>query len=185
MPASKKQPSINLIIRDELGESLSGQLLSWALTYGRYIIILTQIIVLTVFFLRFKLDRDHTDLKEFTSEKAAIIESVADLEAEIRRVQGRLSNIRQMSSDQDASLKVLLFLQESIPTNINFNTLILSPEKIAFSATAGSFKSFSFLLSELQRNNRFSDVALEEVLRQSDGRVEFRINAKINLKASI
>lgn len=185
MPAAKKQVNINLIVKEELGESFSGQVLSWALTYGRYIIILTQIIVLTVFFLRFKLDRDHTDLKEATSQKAAIIESVSDLEDEIRRVQGRLANIRQISTNQDALLKILQFFQENIPSNVNFNTLILSSDKIAFSATAGSFKSFSFLLSELQRNDRFIDVTLEEILKRPDGRVEFRINAKVNLKAFI
>lgn len=185
MPASKKVPNINLVIRDELGESFSGQVLSWALTYGRYIIILTQIVVLSVFFLRFKLDRDHTDLKESTTQKAAIIESVADLEANIRHVQGRLANIRQISTNQDGLLKALLFFQDNIPSDISFSTLNLTNEKISFGATAGSLRSFSFLLAELQKNERFSEVTLDEILRRPDGRIEFRIKAKINLKAFI
>ena len=79
MPADKRKININLIVKEDLGEALSSQILSWALTYGRYIIIITQIVVLSVFFLRFKLDRDHTDLKEAVTQKQALLESISDL----------------------------------------------------------------------------------------------------------
>jgi len=79
VPADKRKININLIVKEDLGEALSSQILSWALTYGRYIIIITQIVVLSVFFLRFKLDRDHTDLKEAVTQKQALLESISDL----------------------------------------------------------------------------------------------------------
>lgn len=180
--AQQKPININLIIKERIGESLSEQFLAWILTYGRYIIIITQIIVLSVFFFRFKIDREHTDLKEAVDQKQALIEAVSDLETEIRRIQGRLSTIRKVSANQDAPLKVLRFLQERTPVDTSLSNLILTSEKINFQATSGNLRSFSFLLRQLQQDKKFSEVTLSDMQRKADGRVEFKIEAKVNLK---
>ena len=182
MPAQKKRLNINLIVKEKTEESFSGQFLAWALTYGRYIIIITQIFVLSVFFLRFKLDRDHTDLKESVSQKQALVESVSDLETEIRQVQGKLIYIKEITAYQDGFLKVIRFLQENTPSDTTFSTLVISTEKIHFSATAKNLRTFNLLLGKLQQGNKFTDVTLEDILRKSDGRIEFKIEANINLK---
>lgn len=182
VPANKRNININLVVKEDLGESFSGQLLSWVLNYGRYIIIITQIIVLSVFFLRFKLDREHTDLKEAVTQKQALLESISDLEDEIRKVQGKLLHINQITEDQANILKVLRFLQEHTPANTTFSVLQLSANKISLSATSGNLRSFSFLLQQFQYDKRFSEVTLENIQRLSNGRVEFKINAKLNIK---
>lgn len=176
----KRTTSINLIIKPEKETGLSEQLLSWTLTYGRYILIITQIVVLSVFFLRFQLDRDHAELKERASEKQAIIESFSDLENEIRRTQDRLSNIKTVSDKQDLPIKTLSFFQENMPSDIFLSSLSISYEKIAFGATAKNLLSFSYLLRELQQDKKFSEVILEEIQRRADGKIEFRITVKIN-----
>lgn len=182
MPARKNKININLLLKEDLGESFTSQILSWALTYGRYIIILTQIIVLFVFFLRFKLDRDHTDLKESVTQKQAILTSISDFEKEIRKTQGKLKSIEEILEGQTNILKVLRFFQEKTPSNITFTFLSLNTEKLSFSATAGNLRSFNYLLQQLQKDNRFSEIALENIQRLPDGRVEFKINTKFTLK---
>lgn len=183
MAAPKKKININLVIKQEVASDFIGQIFSWALTYGRYIIIITQIFVLSVFFLRFKLDRDYTDLKELVSQKQALIESVSDLENEIRRIQTRLSYIRQLSTNQDGFLRVLTYLSTHAPSDTTIVTLSLGKEKIAFAAVVDNLKSFSFLLSQLQQDNKFFDVTLEDIFRRPDSRIEFKISAKMNLKS--
>jgi len=185
VPATKKSLNINLVVKEAFGESFTEQLLSWILTYGRYIIIITQIVVLSVFFLRFKIDREHTDLKEQIAEKQSIVESFADTEANIRQIQTKLSHIRQVVVDQDALFKVIYFLQEQTPVDTSYSSLTLTSEKISLSAAAGSLKSFSYLLREFQQGQKFSEVVLENVVRRPDGRVEFKISAKVNLKGFI
>lgn len=178
MSARQRQKTINLILREQ-DESLSGQLLAWAFTYGRYIIIITQIVVLSVFFLRFKLDRDHTDLKEAVTQKQALIQSVADLEAEIRRVQERLSHIRSASDSQYDLIEIVTFLQEKTPSDVVFANLNISVDAVEFQATADSLTSFTLLLRELQKDTRFTEISLENIQRQNDGKVEFGIHASI------
>lgn len=185
MAAHKKQININLIIKDQTGNSISEQFLSWILTYGRYIIIITQIIVLSVFFFRFKIDRDHTDLKELVTQKQAIVESLSDFETEIRRVQGRLAHIRAISKNQDALLKVTLFLQQRTPVDTTFSSLTLTADKISFQATSGNLRSFSYMLKQIQQDKKFSEVILQDMNRKADGRIDFKIDAKLNLSEFI
>ncbi len=185
MAARNKQVNINLVVKEQTGDSFSAQFLSWILTYGRYIIIITQIIVLSVFFFRFKIDRDHTDLKELVTQKQAILDSLTDLETEVRRVQGRLANIRTVSNYQDSLLKVVRFLQQKTPADTIYTNLILSSDKISFQATSGNLRSFSYLLYQFQQDKKFSEVTLSDMNRKADGRIDFKIDAKLNIKEFI
>ncbi|OGG26259.1 hypothetical protein A2960_04755 [Candidatus Gottesmanbacteria bacterium RIFCSPLOWO2_01_FULL_39_12b] len=182
MPTQKRKLNINLVIKEESSESFSGQIISWAFTYGRYIIIITQIVVLSVFFLRFKLDRDHTDLKETVVQKQALIESVSNTEAEIRSIQTKLSHIRQLTTNQDAFLKVLRFFQENTPKDTVFLNLKITADKVSFKATAENLRSFNFFLRRLQQENKFKEVILDDIIRRPDGRIEFKIDTSIILK---
>ena len=140
---------------------------------------------MSVFFARFKLDRDHTDLKEAVSQKQALVESVTDLENEIRRIQRKLTDIGKIITNQDISLRILRFLAENTPTDTTFSNISLSENSISFNATAANLRSFNFLLWKLQQDNKFSDVVLEDLARKATGRIEFKINAKINPKGFI
>lgn len=181
MTAQKKQVNINLIKRPYENSSFFNQFLSWALSYGRYIIIVTQIIVLSVFFLRFKFDREHADLKESVSQKQAIIESVKDLENEIKGLQSKLSDIRKIVTSQEIPVNVLRFLQENSPTDTNYSLISYSNNKITFTATTSSLKSFSTLLKNIQTEDKFNEVNLEDVQRRKNGRIEFTISANVNI----
>jgi hypothetical protein len=177
---SKKQ--INLVLKDEGLKTVSGQVLSWALTYGRYIIIIIQIVVLSVFFLRFKLDRDHADLKEAVTQKQALVQSVSDLEAEIRRIQKLLTDIRGITKNQSTPLKIMNFFEANAPGDTKFSLLNIANDSTRFVATAKNLGSFNAFLRKLQQPAYFSDVILEDIQRKPDGRIEFRIQAKINRK---
>lgn len=181
MAAHKRIANINLLVKDKAGNSFSEQFLAWILSYGRYIIIITQIIVLSVFFLRFKIDRDHTDLKELVTQKQAIIESLSDLEGEIRSIQGRLTYISTISPDQDSLIKVIRFIQQKTPVDIIFTNLSISTEKISFQANSENLLSFSFMLNQFQRDKKFSEVSLLDFKRMEKGRINFKIEAKLRL----
>jgi hypothetical protein len=110
MTAYRKLKDINLVPHSRVEGHLSTQLLSFALSYGRYIIILTQIIVLSVFFMRFKLDRDHNDFKEKVSQRQAIVQSMGNIEKEIRRVQSKLDLINKVTAGQQLPSHLLKFI---------------------------------------------------------------------------
>jgi hypothetical protein len=179
MPA-KKSKNINLLIKTGEPTSFSEEFLTWALTYGRYIIIIIQIVVLSVFFARFKLDRDHTDLKETVLQKQALIESVGDLEKEILNTQKRLSDIKQVTQKQDQLYLLIQFLQDNLSSDTTLSSLSISADKIQFSATTDSLRSFGYMIRKFQQENKFSEVILEDISRRPNGKIEFKISAGVN-----
>ncbi|PIW06761.1 hypothetical protein COW38_04310, partial [Candidatus Collierbacteria bacterium CG17_big_fil_post_rev_8_21_14_2_50_45_7] len=53
--------SINLLPHDKFESSTLGIILSWSLRFGKWSVILTQLIVMGAFIYRFTLDRGLTD----------------------------------------------------------------------------------------------------------------------------
>ena len=174
-----KKSGINLLIKPEEELSISSQFLNWALTYGRYIIIIIQIVVLSVFFTRFKIDRDRTDLKEAVAQKRALIESFGEMETEIKRVQKRLSDIKLLVTNQDIYLRVINFLEKNTPTETTFALLSFSKDIVKFVAISENLKTFNHLLKRIQDEKLLTDIQLEDLKRRADGKVEFRLQAKI------
>lgn len=182
MAARIKKSAINLLVKKESAKDFTEQLLAWAITYGRYIIILTQITVLFVFFARFKLDRDYTDLKESITQKQVLIESIKDIEGEIRQIQKKLSNVDGVLENQDYHLNVLRFFQNKAPSDISLSILSINKDRLSFSGSVKDLRSFNFLLSQLEQDPLFSEVTLEDILRGKEGKIEFKIQTTIVLK---
>ena len=91
---------INLIGQEDLSHTPQGRIVQWAMTYGRYIMILTEIVVLGAFISRFTLDRKLTDLKEEIAQKQAIIEANAELETQIRTAQTQIDQVKKLIDGQ-------------------------------------------------------------------------------------
>ena len=180
MPAQKQKTSINLIIKPQELLSISSQFLNWALTYGRYIIIIIQIVVLTVFFMRFKLDRDRTDLKEAVTQKKALVESISDMEKEINRVNKRLSDLKIITTNQNLYPRVIYFLEKNTPATTTYSLISLSKNTLNMVATSENLKTFNFLLRRIQEEKLLTDIQLQDLKRKADGRVEFRLQTAIN-----
>src|SRR3972149_8842018 len=98
MPA--KQIRINLLGSSDLEHTPWGRLVSWATTYGRYIMITTEIVVLLAFISRFSLDRKNTDLTEELTQKQAIIQANLEFERDIKSLQINLATAKKLIAEQ-------------------------------------------------------------------------------------
>ncbi len=181
MPAPTKELKINLLPREDFDETYPGLFLKWALTYGRYIIILTQIVVLGVFFLRFKLDREHVDLKEAITQKQTLLSSVKEVEDEIRGVQERLYQIKNIDNKQYVVINILNFLQDATPTDNFYSEIQVSPGQLNLVGIGHNLRSLSSLLLQLKRSNKFQEITLDDIQRRPDGTVFFKIGTKFSI----
>ena len=181
MTAEKKPVNINLVLK-KTEDSYSGQIIAWALSYGRYIIIITQIIVLSVFFARFKLDRDHDDLQELVSQKQSLVASLSDLENEIRTTQKKLVYISDISNNQNLVTGLMVSLQDKIPSDTTLSNLTIKTNKLLLKGTVANLRSFNYLLTIFQQDKKYEDVLLNNISREVDGRIEFQIQAELNPK---
>lgn len=170
--------NINLLPGEE-GKKL-GKFLTWVLTYGRYIIIGTEIIVLLAFLSRFKLDRDLTDLHSSIAQKQAVILAAQDLERQVRELQNRLLIIKKLEQQRDFPPKLLVAFESLTPVDVTLTEFSLEPSKLTLTAVAFSNEGFSTFLNNLSASAYFADISLDQVGKPRSGKgVEFKISTSL------
>lgn len=177
MPA--KTPTINLLQREDLENSPIGRITTWAVTYGRYIMIGTEIIVLLAFISRFSLDRKLTDLKEEISQKQAILQANQDFERDFKQLQTRLTQVKGLLNNQSKPIDMISMLQTLLPPDVYLETLDYSAERMVISATAGSTTGFSQFLANLQSTKQITLIEVGDIKKQPLVGIQFRLTAFI------
>lgn len=185
-PANRKLDiSINLMPQDPFFETGLGRFLKWALSVGRYIVIFTELIVIVSFASRFTLDRMVTDLNASIEQRKRVIESYGDLEQEFRFVQQQIEDYRQLK--QEANLvDIFPILNENVPSNVVFESLLIRPQSISFTGSALSQDSLNILISNLQLNPHFKQVTVSKIESRGEKTTGFNfdMNAEVVLDAA-
>lgn len=184
-PANKKLDiTVNLIPQDPFFETALGRFLKWALSIGRYIVIFTELIVILSFASRFTLDRMVTDLNSSINQKEKVIASYGNLEQKFRFVQKQIEDYQQFK--QEANLvDIFPILNENVPNNVVFETLLIKPEIINFTGSALSQESLNILVNNLQLNPYFAEVSINKIESRGEkvAGFNFDIKAKVILDA--
>ncbi len=170
--------NINLLERSDLEHSAVGRITTWAVTYGRYIMIGTEIIVLLAFIARFSLDRKLTDLKEEITQKQAILVANAAFEQDIRNVQDRLTKIKSLTSNQTKPADLMLFLQTVLPPNVYTGSIDISSEKLIIEAIAGTTEGFSQFLTSVAANRDIQELEIGDIQKQPGKGITFKLSAQ-------
>ncbi len=177
MPA--KPVSINLLGEQDLEHTPWGRIVAWATTYGRYIMITTEIIVLLAFISRFSLDRKLTDLTEEVNQKQVIIKANADFEKQIKSLQANLATIKKVISTQAGPVDIISTLETLIPPDVYLTTIELSTTRLSVAAVAGSTQGFSQFLANLQVAKQLKNVMLGDINRSPTKGIEFQFTADL------
>src|SRR3989339_1176585 len=122
MPAAPKI-SINLLGLEQQEHSPIGRFIGWATTYGRYIMVTTEMIVLVAFLSRFSLDRQLTDLKDEIMQKQDIIAANQDLEIQFRQIQDSLNKMKVLLTKQEIPTNTINTLHLLLPSGTYFQSL--------------------------------------------------------------
>jgi len=70
-------------------------------------------------------------------------------------------------------------LEKNTPTETTFALLSFSKDIVKFVAISENLKTFNHLLKRIQDEKLLTDIQLEDLKRRADGKVEFRLQAKI------
>ena len=172
--------SVNLLGQDDFTHSPVGKVVTWATTYGRYIMVGTELVVLLAFISRFSLDRKLTDLKETIAQKQAIIQANSQFENEIRSVQATTKNVSLLLNGQSAALSALTTIQGLLPPDVSIDSMDLTKDKIRLSVVSGTVESFSLFLTNLRVSKQFTDVALTGNIKKDPiTGIEFQVEMTI------
>ena len=95
---SAQNSRVNLLPPSEFEQSFWGRFLKWAVTTGRHIIIITELVVILAFLSRFKLDEDLRNLNEQINGQISFLESQVPRQTEFIKTQKRLDLVDRLLS---------------------------------------------------------------------------------------
>ena len=142
----QRSASINLI---KSKANILDEILKWALSIGRLLIILTELVAFSTFIYRFTLDRTIIDLHEKIKQEQAIVASLKDREEIYRNLQGRIADISQVTQTGQKNVKIFDDIAKLTPTEINFNSFTIENNKIEIDADVSSISSLTNFLALL------------------------------------
>jgi Tfp pilus assembly protein PilN len=172
-------PSVNLIGDEEMEHTPVGRIVTWAVTYGRYIMIGTEIIVLLAFISRFSLDRKLTDLSDEVSQKQAIIDANQDFETEFRTIQAKIMKIQTLLSTAPVAQNALNAVETMLPADVHLETLNITNEQVIGNVVANTTEGFSQMVANLQAASIFSQVEIGDIKRSPTTGIQFTFTGTI------
>lgn len=106
------------------------KIIYFGLHYLRYIIVITQIIVIAVFFFRFKVDQDIIDLKENINEKKEILKSAKPLLDEAIIISDKSQYIRELLDKQKKTDQLIDRAFAYVPKQVVLTTVSIDTSKV-------------------------------------------------------
>lgn len=177
MPA--KQININLLGTADLEHTPWGRIVIWATSYGRYIMITTEIVVLMAFISRFSLDRRLTDLTEEITQKQTIIQANSSFEKEINTLQTNITSVKLLLKDQDKPANIVTLFENVLPADVYINHVEISANTVSADVIAGSTEGFSQFLVNMQSSKIIKNVTLGDVSKNAQSGIVFHFTADV------
>jgi len=177
-----QKTTVEFIPQEEWEKTSFGKFLKWVLTVGRYIVIITELIVILAFLSRFKLDRDLTDFNEKVKQQQAIINASAQFEKEFRFLQKRLSTIEGLRKTQLETDQILTELGDITPVDVYLDNFTVAEKQVSLSAKALSEAGLATFLNNLKASPKFTKLIISNVSSEMEKGVGISFELKSELK---
>jgi Tfp pilus assembly protein PilN len=179
------QKNINLLPKEEIERTPIGKFLQWALTFGRYIVIFTELIVIIAFIYRFKLDRDLNKVNNEIKQKTAIIESQQEFEHTVRVLQPRLSLVKEIEALTLIPSGLLNELAQIIPLDLVIFDLQANSKTIMFQGASLSKVGLATFIHGLQTSNSFTNISINSISTKGRDNPTLNFSLTANLTKTI
>ena len=157
----RKSPApINLLVKKK---TTADTVLEWALTTGRFIIILTETIALTAFAYRFVLDRQIIDLHDKIRQKQAILSFYKEDEEKFRLLHNKLATVSTLDSQAQVTPTLVDELVKLAEGKAILQNLRVTPTDAEMIAETPSIPLMNSLITGLKQHPRVIGVSVDSV----------------------
>lgn len=134
-------------------KNLETEIVGFFNKYIRYILVITQLIVLSVFFSKILLDQKIVDLKESIDQKKQIITSARPMISANNRLATQISLLETLVKEQRSSNSLIVTVLENVPESIKISSF--SFDKGALSLQATTFRPVDIKKFEVRLSKKF------------------------------
>jgi hypothetical protein len=169
---------INLLPPSELEKSFWGKFLKWAVTTGRYIIILTELVVILAFLSRFKLDEDLRKVNEQINTQVGFLESQEPEMAKFFKLQKRLNFMGQILDQRPKAGEMMDYLQQILPADVYPMTRQFNKSGITLTASTINERAMGQLMTRLSQDQVWKSVNVVEITGDKKYGIRFTLTAE-------
>ena len=156
---------INLLPGDELGNRPGGRILLWALSWGKKIVIVTELIVVSAFLSRFWLDTQVANLSDQIEHNKETLLALRDFEVEFRSVSDRLVAVKKISVTASV-VTILAETEKLVPPEVALSRVTVTGDEISFGGI-GYDQALAVMVDNFKSSPRFTDIVLEKVAKEN------------------
>lgn len=162
---------INLISSRRKEKPLD-RLVYFSLYYLRYVLIITQMVVIFVFLYKFSVDQKIVDLQETLSQKQEIVKVSSPLIKEARAADFAINQIKSLISSQENYSAMMKYLFSEFPAALTLDKFDYEEESIVFSGSTANVQVLKSYYSRLKKEAKFKKINLKSITK-SEGRIGF------------
>ena len=145
-----QKSGINLFTKTPLEQQESKEkTVGWLSTFGKAVIIATNVITICAFGFRVKLDQDKLDLKEKLATLERVILANSTFEQEFNLQQTKINTLKKNSGDF-IPLQYLDTLEASVPQDLYLNALEVKKQLLTVDVVSQTGISLSIFAKELK-----------------------------------
>ncbi|MDH7476417.1 MAG: PilN domain-containing protein [Microgenomates group bacterium] len=152
---------INLITKKET--NILDEIVYFFLNYLRYIFVFTQLIIITVFFYRFRIDQEIIDLKESIDQKQEIVQVVSPLIQEVAKIDQRTKEVRKILFQQRKTEQIFDYLISRFPEKIYLNNLNIEKNSAKMEGVTFDISQLQSFYYLLKKEKKFALVNLSNL----------------------
>jgi len=158
---------INLITKRK--EKSVDRVIYFVMNYLRYILVITQIVVIGVFFYRFKIDQEMVDLQEAVQQKKEIILVSQPLIIEAKKAAFKLDQARSIITNQKTFIQAFDYILGLFPESLFLTKVQVVDDKITLIGNTRDPQSIDNFLGRLKREAKFKKIELRNIKKGDDG----------------
>ena len=158
---------INLLEKKET--SLLDKLTFFGLNYLRYIIVITQLVVIGVFFYRFQIDQSIIDLREGVDQKKEIVQIVLPLLNEATKFDKKISIIEKTIVKQKNFNTMFEYFITSFPETITLMSMEIKDGSIKITGDANNPKHLQAFYLFLKKDKKFKAITFQNIKKTETG----------------
>lgn len=184
-PELTSRINLNLLYPQGVSPKVLVRFIKWLLAYGRFIVVVVEVIVLGCFVFRFKLDEDLNHQKTSINSQVPYLESLTTDEALNNQIQVRLKLIKSTYTYSKSYQKALSLIASQTPvgtkvSNINLDSATSEDGSLPFKVTSQTpnTNEVAIFLNGLKKINGLSEVNLASI-SFDQGILNFTIVGKI------
>ncbi|MDO8657190.1 MAG: hypothetical protein Q7K55_00510 [Candidatus Levybacteria bacterium] len=168
-------PSINLIKNRQA--PLFDRFMNWALTVGRLIVILTEVIAVFTFLYRFSLDEKLIDLHSNIKQKQNIINILKNDENKYRNLQDRIALATSFSSKGAKDNKIINDLFGLMTQEVKIDNLTLNKDRLDMSVSIDSVPILTGFVESLKNYPSIKSISVDSIENRPDSGLSADITA--------